>query len=67
MTTQGIQCRADLYEMTDLDLIRIATALQEQAFKLQMTFLKKKSDEIKEKQALLAAEKFKNRVDGNLK
>ena len=53
--TQAIQCKADLYEMTDTDLIRIATALQEQSFKLQMTFLEKKVKELQSKQAIIAA------------
>ena len=52
--TQDIQCKADLYEMTDTDLIRIATALQEQSFKLQMSFLQKKVEEAKAKQAIIA-------------
>lgn len=40
-TTNGILIKADLYEMTDLDILKVASALQEQAFKLQLTLIKK--------------------------
>ena len=49
IATQAIQVKADLYEMTEFDLLRMATALNEQSFKLLMSVLKKKAEEIEQK------------------
>ena len=63
---QQIQCKADLYEMTEFDLIRLSTALTEQAFKLQMSLIAKKVEQAKSKQIIQsAADEFKRKVDNN--
>mgnify|MGYP001577115966 CR=1 FL=1 len=62
--TQVIQCKADLYEMTDFDLLRISAALQEQAFKLQMTIIKKKVEEAEAKKIIQVASNLKQKIDG---
>lgn len=41
IATGGIQCRADLYEMSEQDMLKLAAAMTEQAAVLQMTLLKK--------------------------
>ena len=63
--SQIIQCKADLYEMTDFDLLRIATALNEQALKLQMTIIQKKVKEAESKRIIQAASDFKKKIDGD--
>ena len=62
---QQIQCQADLYEMTEFDLIRVATALTEQAFKLQMASIQKTVEKMKSRQIIQEAADFKNKVDEN--
>ena len=66
---QAIQCHADLYEMTEFDLFRVATALTEQAFKLQMTAIQKTVEKSKQQKAIqdAAAQAFKKQVDENSK
>ena len=66
---QAIQCVADLYEMTEFDLFRVATALTEQAFKLQMTAIQKTVEKSKQQKAIqdAAAQAFKKQVDENSK
>lgn len=58
-----IQCKADLYEMTDFDLLRISTALQEQAFGLQLKLIKKSIAQTEAKKIISEAAEFKRRVD----
>ena len=65
LTTQAIQCQADLYEMTDFDLLRLSTALNEQAFKLQMTLIQKSVEKLKAQQVIKEAASFKAEVDKN--
>ena len=64
---QEIECQADLHELTDFDLIRLATALTEQAFKFQMSLIAKKVNEAKQKKIIQDAsiESFKKKVDGS--
>ena len=38
---QQIRIEADIVEMTEFDLLRVATALTEQAFKLQLSLVKR--------------------------
>lgn len=38
---QEIRIDASLYELTDIDVLKIASALNEQALKLQFTLIKK--------------------------
>lgn len=66
---QKIQIEADIVEATEFDLLRVATALTEQAFKLQMSLVKRAVDQAKAKQVIqdASAEAFKQRVDENSK
>lgn len=64
-STQAIACVADLYEMTEFDLIRIATALNEQSFKLLLSVLKKRVEQAQTKQVIQEAADFKRKVDEN--
>lgn len=65
--TQAIQVNADLYEMTEFDLIRIATALNEQSFKLMLSIIQKRVELAQSKKIIQDASDFKKRIDGNLK
>lgn len=44
LNTGGILCKADLYEMSEQDMLKLAAAMTEQAAVLQMTLLKKLAD-----------------------
>ena len=67
LPNQAIQCNANLYEMSEFDLFRVATALTEQAFKLQMAAIQKTVEKSAQLQRVsdAAAEAFKKKVDGN--
>ena len=41
LATGGINCKADLYEMTQQDLLKLCAAMTEQALVIQTTLLKK--------------------------
>jgi len=60
---QQIQVKADLYELTDLDILRVSTALNEQAFQLQLTLIKKQVEKLEAKRIIHEAESFKSKVD----
>ena len=66
---QQIRIEADIVEMTEFDVLRVATALTEQAFKLQMSLVKRAVDQAKAKQVIqdASAEAFKKQVDENSK
>ena len=66
LPNQAIQCDASLYEMSEFDLFRVATALTEQAFKLQMAAIQKTVEKSKNIQLIkdAEAEAFKKKVDG---
>ena len=66
LPNQAIQCNANLYEMSEFDLFRVATALTEQAFKLQMAAIQKTVEKSKNIQLIkdAEAEAFKRKVDG---
>ena len=63
--TQNIQVEAHLTEMTEFDLLRISTALTEQAFKLQMSLIAKKVKEAESRQIIQEAVDFKRKMDGS--
>ena len=65
LPNQEIECKAELYEVSEFDLLRFATALTEQAFKLQMSLIAKKVEAAKAKQVIQSAEEFKRKVDNN--
>jgi hypothetical protein len=64
---QSIQCDADLYELTEFDLFRVATALTEQAFKLELSAIAKVVEKSKQVKLIqdASAEVFKRKVDEN--
>lgn len=66
---QQIRIEADIVEMTEFDLLRVATALTEKAFKLQLSLVKRAVDQAKAKQVIqeASAEAFKKQVDENSK
>jgi transcription initiation factor TFIIIB Brf1 subunit/transcription initiation factor TFIIB len=66
---QQIKVSADLYELTDLDILRISTALTEQVLNLQLTLIKKTVEKLETKKivAEAQAESFKKKVDENLR
>ena len=64
-TTQAILVKADMYEMTDFDLLRLATALQEQSFKLQCSLIAKTMKQLEDKKIITEATDFKQKVDLN--
>lgn len=41
---QQIRIDASLYELTDLDILKVSSALNEQALKLQLTLIKKQME-----------------------
>lgn len=61
--TQAIKCKADLTEMTQFDLLRIATALNEQSFKLLMSLIAKKVEEAQSQRTIREAADFKRKID----
>lgn len=66
---QQIQCNADLYELTEFDLVRIATALTEQAFKLQLSAIQKIVEKSKTQKVIqdATAQAFKRQIDGKVR
>ena len=65
LPTQEIQVQADLYEMTEFDLLRVATALNEQSFKLMISVLKKRVELSESKRIIQDAAEFNRKVDEN--
>lgn len=63
--TQNIQVKADLTEMTDFDLLRIATALSEQSFKILILLIQKKVKEAEVKQIITEASELNRKMNGN--